>query len=501
MPLRAKVTNPAFRTAAMSTSPTLPKELPGDEPDDVLFTSIYGLRSVELNRPKKLNSLNGSMARKILPRLKEWEKSHLANMVLISGAGSKALCAGGDVAALALQNEKGEAGQKASSEFFGLEYTLDHTIATYTKPVISFMDGITMGGGVGLSMHAPFRIATERTVFAMPETTIGFFPDVGASFFLPRLDGELGTYLALTSERLNGIEALYTGIATHYLHSSVLSSATQRLSELVFPDHMELPERLNIVNKTLAEFSVGLPQEESVRVLGDSRRAIDRNFKFNTVEEILQSLENESTNVQWAQKMLETLKARSPTSLKVTLRQLRLGSKWNISETFQREHEIAANFMRHPDFVEGVKARLVSKPARQASWQPASLSEVSHETVDTFFKIPEGQNRLELFSDVKYFKYPHQRFALPTEGEIEQYVRENRKESKQAITQTFVERWGHKEGVAVKVQDVLARRVQKDAKGLLEWISEKKAKAVNVEADVETKTKAESEDKSKSESS
>ncbi|KAJ5897998.1 3-hydroxyisobutyryl-CoA hydrolase [Penicillium tannophilum] len=470
MPLRAKVINPAFQaTSSMSTSANITKELPGDEADDVLFNSIYGLRSIELNRPKKLNSLNGSMVRKILPRLQEWEKSHLANIVLISGAGPKALCAGGDVAALALQNEKGIEGQKASADFFGLEYRLDHLIATYSKPVISFMDGITMGGGVGLSMHAPFRIATERTVFAMPETTIGFFPDVGGSFFLPRLDGQTGTYLALTSARLNGVQAFNAGIATHYLHSSVLGSVTQRLSELVFPDNVALPERLDAVNKTMAEFAVGIPTDEA-QVLGSAnRRSIERCFGFNTIEEIFQAVEKEKeTNEKWAQETLETLSTRSPTSLKVTLRQMRLGKEWDIAETFKREHQIAANFMRHPDFVEGVKARLMSKPARQAEWQPATLEEVSQETVDSFFTVPEGEAPLELLNNTKYRNYPHQRFTLPTEQDIEQVVRNNRM-SKTKTVKHFVEQWNQKEGVAEKVYSVLAERTQDGENGLT-WV-------------------------------
>lgn len=196
---------PQFSTKAPESNEF--KEQPGDEPDDVLFQSIYGLRTIELNRPKKLNSLNGSMARKIIPRLQEWSKSQLANVVVLKGAG-RALCAGGDVAALAKLNTEGPEGQKKSSDYFALEYKLDHLIATYSKPYIAFMDGITMGGGVGLSVHAPFRIATENTVYAMPETTIGFFPDVGASFFLPRMEGELGSYLALTSEQLKGVDVL-----------------------------------------------------------------------------------------------------------------------------------------------------------------------------------------------------------------------------------------------------------------------------------------------------
>ncbi|KAK5791383.1 hypothetical protein VI817_006692 [Penicillium citrinum] len=332
------------------------------------------------------------------------------------------------------------------------------------------MDGITMGGGVGLSMHAPFRIATERTVFAMPETTIGYFPDVGGSFFLPRLDGETGTYLALTSERLNGVQALYAGIATHYLHSSVLSNVTQRLSELVFPDHVGLPERLQTVNKTMAEYSLGLPslQEEPILMAGELRKAIDRCFSFNTVEEIFAALENETEQKEWAQKTLKTLSSRSPTSLKVTLRQMRLGKKWSISETFQREHQVAANFMRHPDFVEGVKARLMSKPPRQAEWQPATLAEVSNDTVESFFAIPEGESRLQLLSEGDYTSYPHEQLALPSENEIEKFVRNHGTSAPQVISE-FAQRWNQKEGVREKVSEVLSRRTKRTEKGI-EWV-------------------------------
>ncbi|KAL2011445.1 hypothetical protein VTN00DRAFT_4163 [Thermoascus crustaceus] len=477
MPLRAKVTNPAIAGyARMSTVPELPKELPEDDPDDVLFNSLYGVRIIELNRPKKLNSLNASMARKILPRLKEWEKSQLANIVIVSGAGSKALCAGGDVAALALQNEQGPEGQQKSADFFGLEYQLDHVIATYSKPFISVMDGITMGGGVGLSVHAPFRIATERTVFAMPETTIGFFPDVGGSFFLPRLDGEIGTYLALTSERLTGVQAFYAGIATHYLDSSVLGNLTARLSELVFKDYASLPERLDLVNKTVAEFSTGLPplDQEPILLAGNLRKAIDRCFKHNTVEEIFKALENEASSEtstkEWARKTLETLSQRSPTSLRVTLRQLRLGKKWSIAETFQREHQIASHFMRHHDFVEGVKARLMSKPPATPKWQPATLAEVTDDVVDQFFTIPAGESRLPLYNDVDYENYPHAHYALPSEKEIEKFVRDNSLTRKQTVND-FVSKWGHKEGVREKVAEVLARRTVKTPEGL-RWAEE-----------------------------
>ncbi|WEW61031.1 3-hydroxyisobutyryl-CoA hydrolase [Emydomyces testavorans] len=473
MPLRSKVVNPIFTAQArmVATAAEIPKELPGDEQDDVLFHNLYGIRSIELNRPKKLNSLNGSMARKIAPRLKEWEKSHLANIIVISGAGEKAFCAGGDVAKLAAQNKEGEKGQQKSKDFFSLEYKLDHLIATYSKPYIAILDGITMGGGVGLSVHAPFRIATERTLFAMPETTIGFFPDVGGSFFLPRLDGEIGTYLALTSARLSGVQAFYSGIATHYLHSSSLSHLIQRLSELVFKDYAPLDERLTLVNSTIAEFTTGLP-EENILLAGSVRQAIDRCFSKSTVEEIIAAIEAETENKEWAQNTIETLKSRSPTALKVTLRQLRVGRTWSITETFQREEKIAGHFMAHPDFVEGVTARLINKPPTEPNWKPATLEEVIDEDVDEFFRIPPGETRMPLLNpEIDYMEYPHRRFALPSEQEIRRFVQES-KASKTLTIKEFNKRWGEKEGVKSKVSEVLARKTVAKEDGGREWIEE-----------------------------
>lgn len=392
---------------------------------------------------------------------------------MVSGAGEKALCAGGDVAALAESNKAGPEGQQKSTEYFGLEYQLDHLIATYSKPYVAVMDGITMGGGVGLSVHAPFRIATERTLFAMPETTIGFFPDVGGSFFLSRLDGEIGTYLALTSERLKGVQALYSGIATHYLDSSVLANLTNRLSELVFQDFASMDERLSLVNKTINEFSTGLPdiKQEPIQLGGQTRKLIDRFFKHNTIEEIFGALESAKAKGEtqfereWANRTLRTLRSRSPTSLKVTLRQLRLGKKWGISETFRREYAIAAHFMRHPDFVEGVSARLISKPATDPKWQPAKLEEVEREHVDAFFAASADQE-LALFKDNNYKSYPHAKYALPTEADILKFVED--RQSNPTAAAAFLKTWAQKEGFRAKVDDVLGKTT--DKKTLDGWL-------------------------------
>jgi 3-hydroxyisobutyryl-CoA hydrolase len=376
------------------------------------------------------------------------------------------------VASLAQDNKKGASGQRASAQFFGLEYRLDHLIATYSKPYVSFMDGITMGGGVGLSVHAPFRIATERTLFAMPETKIGFFPDVGGGFFLPRLDGEIGTYLALTGETLKGVHTLYAGIATHYLHSSSLEDLEQRLAELVFPDNESLAYKNTIVNSTIEEFVTGLPPNEPFVLSGSLREAIDRCFRFNTVEDILTALSNETVHKEWAEKTIEDIKARSPTSVRVALRQLRLGRDWSIAETFQREFLIASRFMSHPDFVEGVSAALAKKGERRDPvWNPPTLAETPETVVDEFFMASEGTKKLELLKPgaQDYLEYPHAMFGLPSEAYIQHVVQRGRRMTPKEFVNAVVAKYEGKAGVREKVWDVLNRKTQKDENGYVQW--------------------------------
>lgn len=441
------------------------------EPDDVIFKSLYGLRSIELNRPKKLNSLNASMINKILPRMREWEKSDMANVVLIKGNGDKAFCAGGDVAALARSNMDGN--WQASSKYFALEYKLNHYIATYEKPYVALMDGITMGGGVGLSVHAPFRIATERTVFAMPETTIGFFPDVGASFFLPRMNGSVGTYLALTSERLKGVNVFYSGIATHYLHSTSLPQLESRLAELRFNDYDDMNQRLAIIQATLEEYATGLPHDEPILLGGNLRKAIDRCFSQDNVVDIIAALKAETGATQeWAEKTIETLHKRSPTAVNVALRQMRVGRGWTIAETLRREHQIATHFMQHPDFVEGVSSLLMSK-GREPVWKPATLEDIKNpgEIVDPFFADVEDPSikPLELLNDKDFNEYPYGDLGLPTESDVFRTVRSQMFTRKEAITHICDGR-GNRQGVSAVVEDIFKRKVTVDKEtGKAKW--------------------------------
>lgn len=440
-----------------------PKERPDDDPTDVLFSSVYGVRSIELNRPKKLNSLDGSMIRKVLPRLAEWRKSDLANIIIISGAGEKAFCAGGDVAALAKQNSTPE-GQQASKDYFAQEYQLDHYIATYDKPYIAIMDGITMGGGVGLSVHAPFRIATERTVFAMPETDIGFFPDVGASFFLPRLDGNLGTYLAMTSERLTGADVYRAGIATHYLDSSVLAPLINRLAELTFPDHYNLFRRNGIINDTIHEFTTELPPSPPPNpdLLHTRRFFIDTCFNHDTLSEVEDALRSipDIPDQSWASQTLQTLSSRCPLSLAVTLRQMQLGRSLSIADTFRREHAVAAHFMSHPasDFNEGIHAKLIEKPKRDPTWSSKSVDPAQLlGLVQEFWRPPSKEEELPLVATGRDYRDYQWQFGLPSEAELVKVMEDPKMESAspEEKVKACVAKWAGKPWVREKAEEIL----------------------------------------------
>ena len=332
-----------------------------------------------------------------------------------------------------------------------------------------------MGGGVGLSVHAPIRVATERTLFAMPETTIGFFPDVGGSFFLPRLEGRIGTYLALTSDRLQGVNAFYAGVATHYIDSSSLSSLTARLAEIEFKDYEDMHSRLTTIADTLAEYDTGLPHNEPMLLAGELRKAIDRCFGYPEVEAILEALEDEEENTKlpqhvrhWATRTLKTLSERSPTSLKVTLKQMELGRKWSISEAFKNEYHIAGNFMSHPDFGSGVSARLIHKPPTKPIWNPPSLQDVTRADVDRFFNH-EGKYSMKLRNEQErnYNEYPF-RMGLVREEEIEEAVRQGGWTEKRVVAKIFDE-GGRRTGTKEKVKEVLARNCDRDDNNYLIW--------------------------------
>jgi 3-hydroxyisobutyryl-CoA hydrolase len=278
----------------------------------------------------------------------------------------------------------------------------------------------------------------------------------------------------MTTDGGSSVENSYNGIATHYIDSSSIPDLEGRLAELGFKDYSSLQERLAIINDTISEFATGLPHDVPMQLSGNIREAIDRIFSPKEAPNpsaLLESLDRHAADKtipsevsQWAEKTGKTIRERSPTSVHVALRQMREGATWSIAETFQREHRIAERFMAHPDFVEGVSARLIRKPAERPKWQPDQIKDVSEDTVQEFFELPEEGERLQLLSSgatADYRHYPHAWIGLPTEQAVEARVREV-PSSAADIVAYFVQASGGKEGVTAKVGEILSRKAQPD---------------------------------------
>lgn len=336
----------------------------------VMATESSTKGMIILNRPKALNAINLDMVRKIYKHLKKCEKTKA--LMIIKGTGDKSFCAGGDVRSVV---EGGAC--EDSKNFFREEYTMNALVANYTIPYIALIDGITMGGGVGLSVHGKYRVATERTLFAMPETAIGLFPDVGGSYFLPRLQGKLGLYLGMTGHRLRGEDVLKAGVATHYCESAKLGELEAALLNC---------EDVEVVPDILKKFN--MPTNKDF-VLQPLMEQINKCFSAECVEGIVENLKCDGSD--WAKKTIETMGKMSPTSLKVTFRQLHLGAKMSLPECLKMEFRLAVRHLENSDFKEGVRALLIDKD-QKPNWQPSTLEAVSDERVQSFFaKLPETE--------------------------------------------------------------------------------------------------------------
>jgi 3-hydroxyisobutyryl-CoA hydrolase len=284
------------------------------------------------------------MIKQIYPQLRKWEQDNDMKMVIIKGSGDKAFCSGGDVKAIA---EAGK-GSSLGEEFFRAEYRLNNQIGSLSIPYIALINGICMGGGVGLSVHGAFRVASEKAIFAMPETAIGFFPDVGGSHFLPRLPGKLGLFLALTGHRLEGRDLFKAGVATHFVSSDRLAALEQDLMRMESPD---LPSIHRLLSKYQEQWEADHYKEFSLKpYIG----RINSCFGGNSVEEILSNLEKD--NSDWSKKQLDRLKGFSPTALKVTYRQIKEGANLSLADCLRMEFRMAMNFLQNHDFYEGVSA-------------------------------------------------------------------------------------------------------------------------------------------------
>lgn len=302
--------------------------------DEVLFEVKNNVGIITLNRTRVLNSLNEPMVSAIYSKLKEWENER--SFIIVKGAGEKAFCAGGDVVSATKNKAEG-------ISFFRKEYTMDYLIGMYKKPFISICDGITMGGGVGISVHGPYRIATEKTLFAMPETAIGLFPDVGGSYFLPRLQGKLGLFLGLSGYRLKGIDVAKAGIATHFIPSEKVPDLFEKLVNASV-DSIE-----NVLKQTTVDIS---NKDFSLNPYMD---VINSCFSGNSVEQILELLEKDGS--QWARNISELLSKVSPTSLKITKHEVDLGASQNLRDCFITEFRLAKAALERTishDFYEGM---------------------------------------------------------------------------------------------------------------------------------------------------
>ncbi|KAJ3140446.1 hypothetical protein HK101_003479 [Irineochytrium annulatum] len=377
---------------------------------------MQGLGVLRLDRPDALNALNLSMIRAMTPKIKYWASSDITRTVLMTGAeGSRAFCAGGDVKAVLESLEGGRAEEALG--FTGEEYRLMHLIGTCKKPVVSILDGITMGAGVGLAVHAPFRVVTENTVFAMPETAIGLFPDVGGSFFLPRLDGELGTFLGLTGGQLRGLEVMYAGIGTHFVPSERLPALTERLTHLDTED-------MEVVNAALEDFVGDTTLEEWMtwRLGGDTANAIDRCFKYNSLEEIVEALQREKS--EWAGQTLASMRLMSPLSLKIALQQLRHGRHMGFAQCFRMEYDVVRNMLAtkqtRDNVLTGIRSVLVDR--RRPAWSPSwdHMRAVTKQHITDLFKAHEP---LELMTDATFHQYPHKTLSgWPTGRDVENVI-------------------------------------------------------------------------------
>lgn len=334
---------------------------------EVLLTEHGSLGRITLNRPKALNSLTLGMVRSVTTALRRWRESDTVRAVLIEGAGERGLCAGGDIRAI---YDAAKAGDHAlTADFWAEEYRMNAALAHYPKPVLAIMDGICMGGGVGISAHGSHRVVTERSKVGMPEVGIGFAPDVGGTYLLSRAPGELGTHLALTGEPVGAGDAIHLGLADHYVHSSDLEDLVAAAAD-------------GDLNAALDKYAQAPPEAS----LAAEREWIDAAYSASTLETVLERLRERPESAAAA--ALEAISTKSPTSLKVTLRSLRsareLGS---LEQVLDQEFRVSVACVLRGDFVEGVRATLVDKD-RNPAWSPARVEDVSDEHVAEFFETP-----------------------------------------------------------------------------------------------------------------
>ena len=333
---------------------------------EIIFEKRGRAGIITLNRPKALNALTAGMVRLMHPQLAAWAGDPDIAAVIVRAAGDKAFCAGGDVRQL---HDWGKEGDPAMRAFYREEYRLNTFIKRYPKPYVALVDGFVMGGGVGISVHGSHRVAGRGIKFAMPETGIGLFPDVGGTYFLPRMPGRIGTWLALTGGRLGQADALAAGFATHAAPAEEFDAIIEAIAAG------------GDVDAVLAAQSA--PAEGGM--LDAQRPVIDRCFDAGTVEAILQRLDAETgADAEWAGAQAAAIRQKSPTSLKIALRQMQDGAAADFEECMRIEYRIVSRIIPAHDFYEGVRAVIIDKD-NAPNWQPPALDAVSGAAIDAYF--------------------------------------------------------------------------------------------------------------------
>ncbi|HLX01374.1 MAG TPA: enoyl-CoA hydratase/isomerase family protein [Trinickia sp.] len=339
--------------------------------DEIIFERRGGLGIVRLNRPKALNTLSLAMYRRFAPQLVAWGGDSAVHAIVVMGEGGRAFCAGGDVRAI---YDACRAPGNDTADFFREEYSLVAHVHRFPKPYIALMDGIVMGGGAGISVNGSHRVATEKTLFAMPEVQIGLFPDVGASRFLNLCPGRLGLYLALTGRRINAADALYGKFATHHVPSERLPALIDSLATLSWQAGGARAQ----TDATLARFA----SDPGAAALASIQPDIDRVFAAASVEAIVAALAREAA--AWAKDAHAAMMRASPSSLKITFRQLALGRGMNVEAALALEYRLTQHVLAAQDFFEGIRATLVDKD-NAPRWRPDSLAGVTDIAVDGYF--------------------------------------------------------------------------------------------------------------------
>jgi enoyl-CoA hydratase/carnithine racemase len=344
--------------------------------DQVLAEVRNHIGHLTLNRPAGLNALTLDMVRSLQRQLDQWADDPQVHAVMLRGEGPKGFCAGGDIRSL---HDSFKAGEKLHEDFFVEEYALDLCLHRYRKPVLALMDGFTLGGGMGLAQGCDLRIVTERSRLGMPEVGIGYFPDVGGSYFLPRVPGELGIYLGVTGTQVKAADALYCGLADWYLDSDKLSALDQGLDKLQFGDHP-----LKDLQGLLARLGTQVLEDPPLASL---RPVIDHFFALPDLPSIIEQLRAVTIGDShaWALDTAALLETRSPLAMAVTLELLRRGRHLALEDCFAMELHIDRQWFEYGDIIEGVRALIIDKD-KQPRWNPPTLAGLTAQRVDQFFE-------------------------------------------------------------------------------------------------------------------